>query len=253
MTQPSQHTLKPRETVLLYVLAIRAGEDGVSYHGTSTLAKQCGYGRNTLNEALRGLEAHGLVNHYRRPNRSNVYRLLKSGWLSGSQDNHCPACSSVRRPVRSRDVGGRLSGTQVNRKRSAIETSVSGPQDTRLTTDQDTRLSGSEDNPLSGTQVTELQAVELPEELKERTSAARDVRAGEGELSTSTEELQEASRAWVASPRETWGHGIDEDVALAVFHAAHRRGHTPEKDDLAYAQRFGPDSLDFYYDDREAA
>ncbi len=245
--QLARHQLKPREAVLLLVLGIRAGEDGVSWYATRTLAKQCSFSRDTLNQAIKGLESHRLLTHHRRAGTSSVYRLLKGG-LTRTPDNPCPACERASRPAPLRDAAGRLTGPPVKHSNAENKGGLSGTPDIRLTGTPDMPMTGTPDSGLTGPPVTEL-PVELSKELQERTSTSRaDAREG-GPPSI---EDQANARAWFQRHRETWGPGIEEHVALSVFHAARARGQMPEKAHVLYAQRFGPDSLDFCFEEDAA-
>lgn len=245
--QLAAHNLKPRESVLLLILAIRAGEDGISWYGTKPLAKQCSMSRDTLNQAIKGLERHGLLTHHNRVGQTSMYRLLKGG-LTGTPDNPCPACADNERPIGPRDAAGRLTGTPGN---PVAQPSLTGTPVGGLTEPPDTPVSGLPVKGLTGPPDRELPG-ELSKELPERTSTARDGARAGGGLPLTTAEQQTAARAWVERHRDTWP-GIDDDVAISVYLAAVRRGQPPETSHVLYADRWGLDALGFCFPQEEAA
>ncbi len=232
--QLARHQLKPREAVLLLVLGIRAGEDGVSWFATRTLAKQCSFSRDTLNQAIKGLESHRLLTHHRRAGTSSVYRLLKGG-LTGTPDNPCPACERASRPAPLRDAAGRLTGPPVKHSNAENEGGLSGTPDIRLTGTPDMPMTGTPDSGLTGPPVTEL-PVELSKELQERTSTSRaDAREG-GPPSI---EDQANARAWFQRHRETWGPASSNTSRCRCFTRRGRVDKCLRKPMSLYAQRFG--------------
>ncbi len=242
-SQPRRHKkLKARETLLLLVLATYADADGYAWPKTELLCADCGYSSKTLSQAVKGLVAHGLIDYYRRPNTSTKYRLLKGNTLP--LENDCPGCTS--RPV-GRQSDPEWIGTRVTIHQGAV--SEVPERNTGSFPEQNTGSSagvntGSVPKRNTGSAPIELPC-ELPVELPVRTSTARvGTRAG-----GPSGEDQEAARVWLEQHRETWGPGIDDDVALAVFHAAQQRGQTPGKEHVMYAQRFGADALDYCFEE----
>jgi hypothetical protein len=62
--------------LVLLALADSANDEGVCWPSIATLARKAGIGRTTAEDAVRSLEADGLLVRNRRFNDSNVYRLV---------------------------------------------------------------------------------------------------------------------------------------------------------------------------------
>lgn len=217
LEQPLRHGLKPRETVLLYVLAIRAGDDGESWHGIKTLAKQCNLSRGTVNEAIKGLERHGLLTHEARYGRSSVYRLLKAD-LPTRVGSPCPACEAAA-PAGdgSKSAHPWAGGSPPVWAAPTEPAHPSGqpPSEPAYTGGQPgAAVSGSPDG-WAGVAHTGGQGLpirvgrELPRELPKElpTESATENLSSEGQ--------QEVARAWVEQNRNRWA-GVDAAVAMSV-------------------------------------